>query len=341
MVKLGQPEPVGAVNDDRVRARDIEPAFDDRGREQHFVALFIERAHPFLDFTRRHLAVCSDRADFGHRIAQPFFDRFHVRDARHHDEALPAAMMLAQQSLAHDHLVPLHHVSPHREPVDRRGLDRGQLAQARHRHLQGPRDRRGGEGQHVDVGPQRLERFLVRHAKALLFVHDYQPKLPEAQAFCEQGVRPDHDVDRAIGKARLGRLGFLVADQPRQPPDLEREPGKAFDKTGIVLACKERGGGNYRDLVPRHRRNERGAQRNLGLAEANIAADQPVHRFAGGQIGQHVVNRGVLIVGLLPRKALNELVVAGLFGREHRGLAQRALGRGLEQFVRNRADAFL
>jgi ribokinase len=62
-----------------------------------------------------------------------------------------AAMVLAQQRLAHDHLVPFHDVSTYRQTVDRRGLDRGQLAQPAHRHLQGARDGRGGERQDVNV----------------------------------------------------------------------------------------------------------------------------------------------------------------------------------------------
>ena len=95
---------------------------------------------------------------------------------------------------------------------------------------------------------------------------------------------------------------------------------------------------NHRDLLPAHRRHERRPQRHLGLAKANVAADQPVHRAASGQIGQHIVNRRVLIVGFLPREFLDELIVAGLLGLKHRGGAQRAQRRCLEQFVSNRAD---
>src|SRR3546814_1235528 len=42
-----------------------------------------------------------------------------------------------------------------------RSLDHRQFAQARHRHLQGARDRRRGQGQDMDVGLQPLQPFLV------------------------------------------------------------------------------------------------------------------------------------------------------------------------------------
>ena len=111
----------------------------------------------------------------GHGFAQPFLNLGHVGNARNNDEALPAAMVLAQQSLAHDHLVPFHHIGAHSEPVDRRGLDRGKLAQARHRHLQRARDGRRGERQHVHIRAQLLEAFLMGHAKALFLVNNHKP----------------------------------------------------------------------------------------------------------------------------------------------------------------------
>ena len=282
--------------------------------------------------------MCGHGPDFGHGVAQPFLDCLHIGDPRDYDEALPAAMMLAQQSFAHDHLVPFHNIGPHRQPVDRRGLDRRQFAQARHRHLQSARDRRGSQRQHVHIGPQRLQRFLVSHPEALLFINDYKPKPLEAEAFCQQRVGTDHHVASPIGQTGLGSLAFFVADQPRQPPDSQREPGETLGKVAEVLAREQGSRRNHRNLLPGHRRHKRGAQGDLGLAKTDIAANQPVHRTARGKVAQHIVNRGVLIVGFLPREALDKLVVAGLFGSQHGRGAERAQRSSLEQFVRNRSD---
>jgi hypothetical protein len=55
-----------------------------------------------------------------------------------------------------------------------------------------------------------------------------------------------------------------------------------------MLARQQGGRHHHRDLLPAHGGDEGGAQRHLGLAEADIAADQPVHRPARGQILEHV-----------------------------------------------------
>ena len=35
LIKIGQPEPIGPIDDDRVRVRNIEAALDDRGANEH------------------------------------------------------------------------------------------------------------------------------------------------------------------------------------------------------------------------------------------------------------------------------------------------------------------
>ena len=341
LVKLRQTEAVGAVDDDGVGGGDIEAAFDDGGREQHVVLALVECAHPLLDFAGAHLAVGADGFHLGHGLAQPFLEIGHVGDAGDDDEALPAAMVLAQQRLAHHHIVPFHHIGAHREPVDRRRLDGGELAQAAHRHLQGARDRGGGEGQHVDIGAQLLELFLVGDAEVLLLVDHHQTEPLEAERFGEDRVGADDHVHGSVGKASLGGAGLFLGHQPGEPADVEREPGEALDEALVVLAGEQRGRRNQRDLLPGHSGNEGRAQRYLGLAEADIAADQPVHRLALAKIGQDLLDGAFLVVGFLPGKTLGELVVARLFGQQHRRLAQRTGGGGAQQFVGDLADPLL
>ena len=110
---MRQPENVSAVDDDCVGRRQVEAALDNRGGEQNLILALVKSAHPLLDFACTHLAMRGDDFDFRHMLAQPFLNAFHIGNARHDDEALPAAMMFAQQSLAHHHIVPLHHIGPH------------------------------------------------------------------------------------------------------------------------------------------------------------------------------------------------------------------------------------
>lgn len=76
------------------------------------------------------------------------------------------------------------------------------------------REWRGGEGEHMDVGAQLLQRFLVRHAKTLFLVHHDQPQPLELDGLGQQRMGADHHVDRAIGQPGAGFARFLFAHQP-------------------------------------------------------------------------------------------------------------------------------
>ena len=88
-------------------------------------------------------------------------------------------------------------------------------------------------------------------------------------------------------------------------------------------------------------RDEGRAQRHLGLAEADIAAHQPVHGLAGGQVVQHGLDAGGLVLGLLVGEAGDELVVLALRRRQGGRLAQLAQRRDLDQLRGDLADALL
>src|SRR3546814_1201221 len=80
----------------------------------------------------------------------------------------------------------------------------------------------------------------------------------------------DDDVDRAVGEAIAGFLRFGGGNEARQAADVDREAFEAFDEIGEVLTREQRGRADKRDLHPRHRGDEGGAERDLGLAETDI-----------------------------------------------------------------------
>ena len=59
---------------------------------------------------------------------------------------------------------------------------------------------------------------------------------------------------------------------------------KAFGEILVVLACQQRRRHGDGDLATLHRRRIGGAQRDLRLAEADIAAHEPVHRLAARHV---------------------------------------------------------
>ena len=67
-------------------------------------------------------------------------------------------------------------------------------------------------------------------------------------------------------------------------PILHRQAGEALGEVLVVLARQQRRRHDDGGLLAVDRGGEGGAQRDLGLAEADVAADQPVHRPAGAEI---------------------------------------------------------
>ena len=95
------------------------------------------------------------------------------------------------------------------------------------------------------------------------------------------------------------------------------------------------------DLLAVHGRLERCADRHLGLAEAHVAADQPVHRLVGLHVlldGRH----GRLLVGrVLPLERRLQLVLQIAVGRKCESLAGLAFGIEGDQLARNILDGLL
>ena len=81
-----------------------------------------------------------------------------------------------------------------------------------------------------------------------------------------------------LGLALLGR-----ADHARQLADAHRQAGEALREILVMLARQQRRRHDDRRLLAVDRGGEGGAQRDLGLAEADVAADQPIHRPAGAR----------------------------------------------------------
>src|SRR6516165_7146389 len=144
--------------------------------------------------------------------------------------------------------------------------------------MQRPRDRRGGERQDVHLTAQLLQPLLVRHAKTLLFVDDDEPEVLEFDVTLYQAVRADADVHGATGKAGQNFPLFLVRAEARQHFDLDRERAQTIAERVEVLLGEDRRWHQYRDLATILDGLERRSQRHFGLAEADVADQQAVHR---------------------------------------------------------------
>ena len=222
-----------------------------------------------------------------------------------HEVDLAAAADLAQARLADQRRVPFAHEGLDREPLGRRRRDQRQIAQAAERHVQRARNRRRRQRQHVDLGAQRLQPLLVAHAEAVFLVDDHEAEVLEARVALQQPVRGDHDVDGAVRRCREHGLGrFGAGAKARQHLDAHRPVGEAIGEVSdSAAAASSVVGTSTATCLPALTGDEGGAQRDLGLAEADVAADHAIHGLAGAQVGEHLVDRLRLVRGFLERES--------------------------------------
>jgi len=95
LVQVAQTEPVRAIDDDRVRVRNIESAFDDGCGKQHVGFAIDEFRHDVLEFIAVHLSVADHNARMRQQRAELLFHRVDGEHAVVQEENLAAAVQLA------------------------------------------------------------------------------------------------------------------------------------------------------------------------------------------------------------------------------------------------------
>ena len=176
LVELGQPERVGPVDDDRVRVRDVEARLDDRRADQDVGGALGERDHHLLERALGHLAVPDDDPGARQHLAELLGLGLDRLDPVVDEEHLPAAVELAQDRVADEPGRRLGDPGLDRQAVLGRRLDHAQVADPGEGQVERPRDRRGGQREHVDLVAEPLEPLLGGDAEALLLVDDDQAR---------------------------------------------------------------------------------------------------------------------------------------------------------------------
>jgi hypothetical protein len=65
LMQLRKAEAIGAIYDDRIGGRDIDPALDDRAANEHGKTPVIEIQHDIFEHAFRHLSVRNANVGFG------------------------------------------------------------------------------------------------------------------------------------------------------------------------------------------------------------------------------------------------------------------------------------
>ena len=302
LVELAEPEGVGPLDDQRVGLRDVDARLDDRGRDEHVGVAGEERVHALLEIALAHLAVGDEEPEPGAELAELLAHLLDRLDAVVEVERLAAAPVLPLERLLDHVLVVLPHGRPDRTPALGRRLDDRDVAEPGERHVQRARNRGRGEGEHVDLEPDRAEQLLLRDAEPLLLVEDDEPELLGDHVAREDAMGADEHVDLAGGEVgeHLLRLGRLA--ESRDHLDVQREVAEALAERVPVLLGEDRRRAEHEHLLAVDGDGERGADRDLRLAEADVAADEPVHRPRRLEILLDRLDRPGLVVGLAVRE---------------------------------------
>ena len=342
LVELAEAQEVRAVDDERVDRRHVDARLDDRRAHEHVAAPLPEVVDDALEGPLVHLAVRDHDPGLGHELAHAPSDVLDVAHAVVHEERLALAEELTAQRLGDGALVELADVGEDRLAVRRRRLDHREVADAGERHLERARDGARREGEHVDAGREPLHRLFVGDAEALLLVDDEEPEVLERDVLGEQPVRADHDVDGAVRDAVDDRARLGVGEEPAEQLHAHGVARVAVRERLEVLAREQRRRHQDGGLLGVLHALEHGADRDLGLAEADVGAHEPVHRPRRLHVGLHVVDRVQLVDGLGEREERLDLALPRRVGRE--GVARRsrrACGTGRRARRRSRPAAAL
>ena len=150
-------------------------------------------------------------------------------------------------------------------------------------------------------------------------------------------MRADQDVDRAGPGALEDFADFRAGPKPVDRLDGERELGHPGGEAAVVLLGQDGGRDQDGDLLARVDGLERRADGDLGLAVADVAADQAIHRLALGHVLLDGLDGGELVGRLLIREPRLEFGhPVAVLGREgESGLAARWAWMSISSWARS------
>ena len=154
-----------------------------------------------------------------------------------------------------------------------------------------------GRGQSPGLLPQGQ---ALRHAKAVLLVDDCQAQARELHLRLDDGVRADDQRRRAaLDGGQHGRALFflLAAGEPGHLLPARGQQGREpLGQLGKVLLGQDLGGRHEGGLVTAVDRAAGGERGDDGLAAADIALQQALHRMRALQIATDL-GQGALLCG--------------------------------------------
>ena len=279
LVELGEPERVGALDDQRVRLRDVEARLDDRRRDEHVGVAGEEREHPLLELALRHLAVGDEEAQLraelpraarplprssrrgcaGRRTGPRARARARARAWTSSSSYSPTCVRIGRRPSGGVSMT-LMSRSPASDMCSVRGIG---VADSESTST----SRRSWRSSSFCATPKRCSSSTIT-----------SPRFFGDDVAREHAVRADEDVDLPRGEVREHPLHVGGLAEAGDHLDVDRQVAVALAERVPVLLGEDRRRREHERLAAVRDRDERGAHGDLGLAEADVAADEPVHR---------------------------------------------------------------
>jgi len=138
---------------------------------------------------------------------------------------------------------------------------------------------------------------LCETPEALLLVHHQKAEVGKGDVLAEQAVGADHDVDRPAFHPGDDRLGFSGGEKARQHLDAHRVGAKRSEKVWKCCCARRVVGTSTAACLLSCTALKTARHRHLGLAEADVAANEAVHRDVALHVGLDLVD-GAQLVGV-------------------------------------------
>ncbi len=178
----------------------------------------------------------------------------------------------------------------------------------------------------------------MRHAEPLLFVHDEQAQVSERDVGREQTVRADQHVDRAGSDVLQDLLRLSRGAEARHHLDASRERRESLAERLVVLRGQHRRRCQDGHLLALGHGLERRSHGDLGLAEADVADEQAVHRLRRLHVALDLLHRALLVRREVVREGGLELGLPRGVRSERVSSRRPAAGVELEQLLGHRLD---
>ena len=350
LMELRDAEPVGVEDDHDRGIRHVDSDLDHGGSHEHVELTLAERGHGGLLLRGGHPTV--EQSEPTVRELVPTEPRegllrggdlefLALLDKGTHHIRLLAGRDALPHVAPHHLLVegpvrPSRHdrCSPRRELVEH-----GHIEIAVHRHRGGSRDRSRGHNEHIGHAIDALvaERGALLHTEAVLLIDDDQAETREVDRLLNEGVGADHQVDGAVGESSEHlptiRSGDPVGKQldPKRTIAEEvvaighRDPIEQSSNALMVLLGEHLSRRHERPLMPSLDRDEERRHRDNGLARADIALEESVHRMSRGEVGVDLAQRSALRPGERERQRRVES-----FDESSRQIVHHSSGRTFE-----------